>query len=197
MTAGGASSGGTRGLRYAGGALVLFLAFTPPLAAAPRAKPRPASATSQERLDAFAGYSFVRAGEASLNGWHLSAAYPSWRSLSLVADLSGHYGGFAGADLSQIEILVGVRRYSRWNAFRSFAEFLVGATRHKASFAAPAGVITSSGTDLTVALGLGADYRVMGAWSARAAFNLLLVRAGGWEADPRVSIGAVYRFGQR
>jgi hypothetical protein len=167
------------------------------LAAAPPGKPRPASATSKEQIDAFAGYSFVQAGAANLNGWHVSASYPSWRSLSLVADLSGHYGGFAGADLSQIEILVGVRRYSRWNAFRPFAELLVGGSRHKASFAAPDGEITSSGTDLTVALGLGADYRVTGAWSARAAFNLLLVRAGGWEADPRLSIGAVYRFGQR
>jgi hypothetical protein len=157
-----------------------------------RAKP-----ASQEAPDLFAGYSLVRAGEAKLNGWHLSASYPSWRSLSLVADLSGHYGDFAGADLSQLEVLVGARRYWRWNGFRPLAEFLVGGTRHKASFAAPDGVISSSGTDLTIALGVGADYRVTGAWSARAAFDLLLVRGGGWESDPRMSIGAVYRFGER
>jgi hypothetical protein len=157
-----------------------------------RAKPG-----SREGPDLFAGYSFVQAGEANLNGWHLSASYPSWRSLSLVADVSGHYGDFAGADLSQLQIMVGARRYWRWNAFRPLAQVLIGGARHKASFAAPDGVISSSGTDVTVALGLGADHRVRGAWSARAAFDLLLVRGGGWEADPRLSIGAAYRFGER
>ena len=111
--------------------------------------------------------------------------------------MSGHYGTFAGADLSQIELTVGGRRYFRRNRFRPFAELLVGGVRHKASVAAPDGAISSSGTDLAVSPGFGADYRVTRAWSARASFDLLLVHGGGWEADPRLSMGAVYRFGAR
>lgn len=140
----------------------------------------------------------MNAGAANLNGWQVSGSYPSWRSLSLVADLAGHYGSFAGADLSQIELLVGARRYWRWNRLCPFAELLFGGVRHEASVVSVDGILRSSGTDFGVAPGFGADYRVTGGWSARAAFDLLLVDGdGGWEADPRLSLGAVYRFGRR
>ena len=166
---------------------------SPLVAAAPtKAKQSP---KAQERADVFGGYSYVNAGEANLNGWQVSGSYPSWRSLSLVADLAGHYGSFAGADLSQIELLVGARRYWRWNRFRPFAELLVGGVRHEASVVSVDGTISSSGTDFGVAPGFGADYRVTGGWSARAAFDLLLLDGSGFEVDPRLSIGAVYRFG--
>ncbi len=140
----------------------------------------------------------MNAGASNLHGWHLSASFPSWRSLSLVGDLAGHYGSFAGADLSQIELLVGVRRYWRWNRFRPFGELLLGGVRHEASVVSVDGTLSSSGTDFGVAPGFGADYLVTRGWSARAAFDLLLVDgSGGWEADPRLSLSAVYRFGQR
>ncbi len=171
-----------RGLRLPGGALILVLACAASLAAAPA--PKKAAAKPQPQADVFGGYSFVHAGEANLNGWQLSGSYPAWRSLSLVVDLSGHYGGFAGADLSQVELLVGARHYWRWNRFRPFAELLVGGVRHEASFATADGDISSSGTDFAFSPGFGADYRVTRAWSARAAFDLLLVHGGGWEARP-------------
>jgi len=185
----------TRGLSLRGGALILVLAFTSSVAAAP-AGTKPA-AKPRAQADAFGGYSFVHAGEANLNGWQLSASYPAWRSLSLVADLSGHYGGFAGADLSQVEFLVGARRSWRPNRFRPFAEFLMGGVRHKASIATSDEDISSSGTNFAFSPGFGADYRLTRAWWARAAFDLLLVNGGSWEADPRLSVGAVYRFGGR
>jgi hypothetical protein len=186
-------------------AVVVFLvAGAPVFAAAPaKAKPKtkPAAkampaATPREQADVFGGYSFIQAGAANLNGGHVSASFPSWRSLSLVGDVAGHFGAFAGADLSQVELLVGARRYWRWNRFKPFAEVLVGGVRHKASLAGTDGPLSSSGTDLGVSPGFGADCRVTRSWSARAAFDLLLVHGGGWEADPRVSVGAVYRFGR-
>jgi opacity protein-like surface antigen len=168
-----------------------------PLAAAPTRKPASRSAAkSPERADVFGGYSFVQAGAAHLNGWRLSASHP-WRSLSLVADVSGHYGGFAGADLSQTELMVGARRSWRGHGIRPFAELLAGGVRHKASIVAADTTLSSSGTDLGVSPGFGADYRLTRSWAARAAFDLLLVHGGGWEADPRLSVGAVYRFGRR
>jgi hypothetical protein len=147
--------------------------------------------------DVFGGYSFIHAGAANLNGWHLSGSYPAWHSLCVVADLSGHYGDYAGADLSQLEVMVGGRRYWQWKGFRPFAEILVGAVRHSASVDVPEGAIESSGTDLAVTPGFGADYLLTEAWAARATFDLLLVHGGGWEADPRVSLGVAYRFGGR
>jgi hypothetical protein len=161
------------------------------------AKAKRARAVSQTGPDVFGGFSLIRAGASDLKGWHVSGSYPSWRSLSLVGDISGHYGTFAGASLSQIELMAGGRRYWQWNRLRPFAEFLVGGVRHKASVATPDGSISSSGTDLGVSPGFGADYRVTRAWAARASFDLLLVNGAGWEADPRLSFGAVYRFGER
>jgi opacity protein-like surface antigen len=169
-----------------------------PLSAAPTRKPGPKpAAKSPERADVFGGYSFVRAGSAHLNGWQVSASLPFRRSLSLVGDLSGHYGSFAGADLSQTELMVGARRYWHRHRIRPFAELLAGGVRHKASIVAGDTTLSSTGTDLGVSPGVGADYRLTRSWAARAAFDLLLVHGGGWETDPRLSVGAVYRFGQR
>jgi hypothetical protein len=165
-------------------------------AAAPPARLKGAKPTPRERPNVFLGYSFTQAGSANLNGGHVSASYPLWRSLSLVGDLSGHYGSFAGADLSQYELLAGVRRYWHSNRIRPFAEVLAGGVRHEATVAASDATLTSTGTDLALCPGFGADYRLTRTWAARAVFDLLLVRGGGWEADPRLSLGAVYRFGR-
>jgi hypothetical protein len=139
----------------------------------------------------------VKAGSARLHGGQVSISHPFWRSISLVGDLSGHFGSYAGADLTQYELLAGGRRYWRWSSFRPFAEVLVGVVRHETSAGTSEGEIRSTGTDLAVAPGVGADHGLTDAWSARAALDLLLVRAGGWEADPRLSLGVVYRFGRR
>jgi len=197
LTEGGAVSGSRRGLRSLGGALVLLLAGASILAAAPARKPKPAPSGSRERPDVFGGYSFVQSGSANLHGGQVSASYPLGRSLSLVADVSGHYGSYAGADLTELDLLAGGRRYWRWRGLSPFAQVLVGGVRHKASAATPDGAISSTGTDLGVAPGFGADYRLTPRWAARLGVDLRLVHGGGWEADPRVSAGAVYRFGRR
>lgn len=197
MTEGETSSGSRRGLRLSGGALVLMLAGAVASAAAPPARPQPAKAAPSEGPNVFGGYSFTHAGSANLNGWQVSISYPTWRSLNLVGDLSGHYGSFAGADLSQYALLAGARRYWRFHGFRPFGELLMGGVRHEASVATPEGTLSSTGTDFALAPGLGADYRLNRRWAARLGFDLLLVHGGAWEADPRIAIGAVYRFSGR
>lgn len=193
-------SGLERGLRRAGGALAVFLvcAPAPPAgAAAPPAKRKPAPAARGERPDVFVGFSLTEAGSARLSGWTVSGSHPLWRSVSLVGDLSGHYGSYAGADLTEIEFLVGGRRHWRWRGFLPFGELLLGGVRHEASVATPDGSLSATGTDLAVAPGIGADYRLDRRWAARVGLNVRFVHAGAWEADPRAAIGIVYRFSRR
>jgi hypothetical protein len=143
----------------------------------------------------FAGYSYTRAGEAGLHGWQLGGSYPLGPSLRLVADLSGHYGSFAQADLSQLTFLAGARWMWIRGRFAPFAEALVGGVRTKTGVDLIRGRITDTDTDWGPVLGGGLDYRFAERWSARFQIDLLVLRAeGAWEADPRLSLGVVYRF---
>jgi opacity protein-like surface antigen len=170
-------------------ALVVPLADAAPRRAAPAQKPGP---------NLFAGYSYTHAGEAGLNGWGLVGAYPFRGRLSFVVDLSGHYGSFAGADLGQAAVMAG----ARWSArpgrrLRPFAEGLLGPARTSTSVEAGGGSIEDADTDWGIALGGGLDYRVAGRWSVRGLFHLrLLWGEGATDEDPRLSVGAVYRFGR-
>jgi hypothetical protein len=145
----------------------------------------------------FAGYSYTRAGEAGLHGWQLGGSHPLGTALQLVADLSGHYGSFAQADLSQITFLAGARWVWARGRFAPFAEGLLGGVRTKTSVNLPGGSITDTDTDWGPAFGGGLDYRLAERWSARAQVDLLVLRAeGSWDSDPRLSLGVVYRFGE-
>lgn len=171
--------------------LVLFallLAMAPPVSAWP-VTPAPAP-------DLFAGYSYTKAGEASLHGWQLGGSYPLSQSLRLVADLNGHYGSFAQADLTQLTFLAGARWAWAKGRFVPFVEALLGAARTKTSVELSSGSITDTDTDWGPAFGGGVDYRFGDRWSARAQADLLVLRAeGAWETDPRLSLGVVYRLG--
>jgi hypothetical protein len=128
-----------------------------------------------------------------MHGWHVAGSRPFRRSLRLVADLSGHYGSFAGADLSQLTFLAGVR-YSPprpGGSLAPFAHALLGGARSST---------TVSDTSFSNgawggALGAGVDYGLNRRWAARAQLDLLVLRSGGvTDKDPRISLGAVYRF---
>jgi opacity protein-like surface antigen len=180
------------------GSLALLLLLAPALGTAggssspPSSKAKPASAP-----DVFLGYTYTRAGEAGLHGWQLSGSYPLGRSLRLVADLSGHYGSFAQADLSQLTFLAGARWAWSKSQVTPFAEALIGGARTKTSVALAGASISGSDTDWGAAFGGGVDYRFAGSWAARAQVDLLLLRAeGAWESDPRISLGVVYRLGR-
>jgi outer membrane protein with beta-barrel domain len=161
-----------------------------PLAARPTR--RSAASTSARRADLSGGYSFLKGGEANMHGWQVAGSRPFRRSLRLVADLSGHYGSFAAADLSQLTFLAGVRYGpSRRGAFAPFGQALVGGGRAKTTVAAA----SSSNTGWGGALGAGVDYGLSRRWAARAQADALILRSGGaTDTDPRISLGAVYRF---
>ena len=185
----------------AGLALLLLLSATLGTAGgATRRPPSPPSAGAASPApgpDVFLGYSYTHAGEADLHGWQLAGSYPLGASLRLVVDLSGHYGSFAQADLSQLTFLTGARWIWTKGRLVPFAEGLVGGARTKTSVALPAGSISDSDTDWGLALGGGLDYRVTGPWAARVQVDLLVLRAeGAWESDPRLSLGVVYRIGE-
>jgi len=161
-------------------------------AAAAKATRAPVRAGADSGPEIFVGYSFLQAGEANLNGWELSGSFRWRRSLRLVADLSAHFGSFAGGDVRQVNLLAGAR-YTRPGSgrLRPFAEVLLGGARSTSSF----DVLSTSATAWGSAIGAGADYRLRGRWSVRGHAHLLLLHSNGaWDADPRVSVGVAYRF---
>lgn len=163
--------------------------------APPNAPARPSKpSASTEHVDVFAGYSYFHSGSAGLHGFEASASYPVTREIRIVADLALQFGSFAGADLSESEVLLGARHDWTLDRFRPFAEVLVGLAHHSESFASPGGSLESGGTHFAFGPGLGTDYRLSESWRARLDFTLLLVNAGGFEASPRVSAGIVYVF---
>ena len=165
--------------------------------AAPRGAAPAKSATAAPSSDLFGGYSYTHAGEASLHGWGLSGSYRLRGDLSLVADFSGHYGSFAGADLSQIGFMAGARWTWRTGRFRPFAEGLLGGARTSSSLDVAGASVSDADTDWGLALGGGVDYLLTGRWSVRALLHLrLLSGEGALDTDPRLSAGAVYRLGR-
>jgi len=98
----------------------------------------------------------------------LSGSVPARPSVRLMADLSGHYGSFAGASLRQ--------------------------TSHTTS-KFEAASLSSGDTAWGGALGIGTGYRVARRGALRGhADYLLLHSGGGWDGDPRLSLGAAYHF---
>jgi hypothetical protein len=165
----------------------------------PKDRRPPPPPHSTDGPDLFGGFSYTHSGEANLKGWHMSASLPFKGSLRLVADLSGHYGSFAGADLSQITFLAGARYvWNRNRPLRPFGQALLGGARSKSSFVDASGTsFSDSHSAWGGALGGGADYRLSRRWAARGQAELLLLHsAGTWDSDPRLSLGLVYRFGR-
>jgi hypothetical protein len=154
-------------------------------------------APAPQHLGVFVGYSYLHAGDASLNGWRAEVSRPVRARWDAVLDVAGHYGSFAGADLNQAELLIGARRSWQWGGIRPFASLGLGIARQSTGADGPDGRISDSHTRFALAPGIGADRRIGQHWSVRGTVDLLLVSAeGAWDTDPRVSAGAVYRFGR-
>jgi opacity protein-like surface antigen len=161
------------------------------------APPRTAKAPSPSTPDVFLGYSYTHAGEANLNGIGLSGSFPVGDQLSLVLDLSGHTGSFAGADLDQLGLMAGARWRFTTGPLRPFAEGLMGLVRNKSTVDTGAGTVGDSESDWAFALGGGLDYEIASQWAVRALFHLRFIHGEGvWDTDPRFALGASYRFGR-
>jgi len=177
----------------------LALTLVPALTQAAGADARKAPAVPHKAApagpDVFAAYSYMHAGEASLDGWQISATLPFRRAFRWEADLSGHYGSFAGADLRQLTFLAGARYVLAGSRVSPFGHVLLGGARRTASV--PGASLSSSQDDWGGALGGGVDGRIDRRWAVRVQADVLLLHGlGQWDADPRLSAGAVYRFGR-
>ncbi len=160
-----------------------------------RAAPSGQNKPSTGGPDVFGGYSYTHAGEANLNGWQVSATIPFRGGVRWEADLSGHYGSFAGANLGQLTFLAGARYVLSRSRLSPFGHVLLGGARRTASV--PGTSLNSSDTDWGGALGGGVDARIDRRWAVRAQADLLMLHGlGQWDTDPRLSLGAVYRFGR-
>jgi hypothetical protein len=176
--------------------LALVLLFVPAMGSAGGAQRRPPASVASHP-DVFLGYSYTKAGDASLHGLALSGSYPLGGSLGLVLDLSGHDGSFAGADLGQIGLMAGVRWSPSSGRFRPFAEGLLGGFRTSATIDAGGARISDADSDWGLALGGGVDYGLNARWALRGLVHLRLLNGEGtWDSDPRFAVGAVYRLGR-
>jgi hypothetical protein len=182
--------------------LTVSLLMVPALGTAGGSALRPPAPSSgpaghDPRSDLFLGYSYTKAGEAGLHGWHFTGSHPLEPSLRVVAELSGHYGSFAQADLSQLTFMAGGRWTPAGRRIAPFAQALLGLARTKTSVPLPGGSISDSDTDWGAAFGGGADYRFSVRWAVRAQLDLLVLRGeAAWDTDPRLSLGVVYRLGR-
>jgi hypothetical protein len=162
-----------------------------PSAVVRRSAPSAGSTRSDPRVDAFAGFSHAKSGDATLNGWELSASFPFRNRLRLAVDLARESGSFGGADLQETSLLAGPALAWRHDRLRPFARLLVGAVRHGREVVG----LRESSTHLGLALAGGTDYVFSKSWAARGQAGLWFVRGGGaTDANLHLAIGAVYRF---
>jgi len=161
------------------------------------AAPRQAAPAKSVSPDLFGGYSYTKAGEASLHGLGLSGSHPLGAALRLVVDLSGHDGSFAGADLGQLGLMAGARWSPSSGRLKPFAEGLLGGVRTSVTVDVANTSVGDADTDWGLAIGGGMDYRLNGRWSLRGLVHLRLLHGEGvWDTDPRLALGAVYRLGR-
>lgn len=159
------------------------------------------------KFDIFGGYSHVGNFNIGLNGWTASANYNLNRWLGLEGDVSGHYGseslGPAVMFIPSIPNNITSHMHNfdfgpsvtyRTNKFNAFGHVLFGASQTNVSAAG----MGDDDTAFSWVLGGGADYNFARKWAAR--FQLDLLRTNFFDqgdSHGRVSVGVVYRFGQK
>jgi opacity protein-like surface antigen len=73
-----------------------------------------------------------------------------------------------------------------------FGQVLLGGARSRSKLA---DVLDASQTRWGGALGAGIDYRLSDRWAVRGQGDYLVLHSsGGWDGDPRLSVGLTYRF---
>jgi opacity protein-like surface antigen len=162
------------------------------------AAPAVASAADAPPAEAFAGYSYTKDGDQSLNGGHVSLAFRLTRWIGAEADVSAHYGSALGTHVSRLFFMGGPRFAYRGSGFTVFTHYLAGGARSRSGVTVLGVDISESRTDFAMAFGGGVDVRISDRWAARAQGDYALVRAdGATEKEPRLSAGFVYRLGAR
>ncbi len=167
-------------------------------------------ATAQEktpRFDIFGGYSHASNFDIGMNGWLASANLDINRWLGIEGDVSGHYGseslGPAAIILPGVPNQINSRMHNfdfgpsvtyRSAKFNVFGHFLAGVS-HTNVNAAGSG---QGDTSFSWVLGAGGDYNITPSWAARLQLDLLRTNFFDVGANHgRVSLGVVYRFGEK
>ena len=155
--------------------------------------PRPAAAQALMPLEVSGGYSAVNDPKNQVSlpvGWMAGGALTVTDWLAAVADVSGHHTTVAGTGsdfrLSVLAVMGGLRASGRIGRATEFGQLLAGVAR---------GTGTAFGFTTTTSLfalqpGVGLDYPLRAAFSARAQVDLRLIKDQG-EGN---SAGHEYRF---
>jgi hypothetical protein len=155
----------------------------------------PAAAAHPPAAELFAGYSYTKNGDESLNGGDVSLAIRLTRWIAAEADVSAHYGSSLGTHESRVFFMGGPRFAYRGAGFTVFTHYLAGGARTGSGLSVLGVDITQTRTDFAMAFGGGVDAALSDRWAVRAQADYALIRADGATGkEPRLSAGLVYRF---
>jgi outer membrane protein with beta-barrel domain len=160
----------------------------------------PAAAAEPPSAELFAGYSYTKNGDESLNGGEVSLAIRLTRWIAAEADLSAHYGSSLGTHDRRLFFMGGPRFAYRGAGVTVFVHYLAGGARTGSGLSVLGVDITQTRTDFAMAFGGGVDAALSKRWAVRAQADYALVfddADGATEKEPRFSAGFVYRFSGR
>ena len=176
--------------RFLCSALFLLLLTSLTAAAQEEAQVRP-------RLEVFGGYSYLRFeskaigfdDQSNMHGWNVAASYRLFRSLSVAADVSGHYA----SEIQVYNFLIGPQIAIPRGKYTYFGRFLYGKSRDHVT---PLGGQTSIGRAFV--FGGGVDRTISPRWAFRLQADYLSTHTFQVdESNLRASAGLVFRFGGR
>lgn len=156
----------------------------------------PAAATAG---DLYGGYSYEHTSgddAVSRHGWNVAADVDLTGSISLVADVAGHYGSAQGIDTSQLTLMAGPRFwYVRGERYSVFAHAMGGLVRETASVRILDITISESENRLGLLSGLGLDVKLGGRWALRVSADYVWsTKDGSSRGGFRAGLGAAYAF---
>ncbi|MGB7925006.1 MAG: porin family protein [Pyrinomonadaceae bacterium] len=160
-----------------------------------------ALAQDTPKVELYGGYSYVG---GNFHGWNVSVAGNVNKWFGVVADVSGHRGGFDGFGVSERQrfnsFLVGPRFSLRKNKrVTPFVHALFGPTHVSVKVTENGETFRGSDTSFSMFLGGGVDIKVSDHVAIRA-IQLEYGRANLFEESQsrgRVSVGVVFRFGKK
>lgn len=163
------------------------------------AVPSAAGAQGTPRIEVFGGYSLLRAGEVTRNGWEGSLRFALSGRFGLEAGVSQHYGKNDG-DPDRTTLAGGPAFTLRPSRVLSvYAHALGGVAREKASIGIFGVDISESHTSFTLLAGGGLDLRLKDSLALRLPQVDWTYTSGEGQSQSglRLSAGLVLRFGAR
>lgn len=162
------------------------------------ATPLTAAAADAPRAEIFGGYSHARHQSKETDGFLGAVDVSLGQSLGVEVSLSGHYRSEGDEDFSWTTLMAGPRYAWRGERFTPFLVAGAGVVRSSTGIEVFDVSISESQTDFAAAAGAGLDFAFARSWAMRVQVDSVFSwPEDGTEADPRASIGIVYRAGSR